>query len=206
MTAARIAPDQYVSKLRKPSDFDDFWHDVLEQASNIPLDPEVVLDPLRSSEEVEVFEVFYNSLDRVRIAGWYCLPRDRRGLLPAILQVPGYLMEPPIPKNWASNGYAAFSVAPRGKLRSNRQFNPGFPGLHTYSMVDRNTSSYRGFYVDAWRAVDFLMPRDEADQRTHRGSRQQPGRRPDHHHGSHAARSCGGFCRRALPVWVHGRQ
>lgn len=161
---ARIAPDRYVSKVRKPADFDDFWNEVLAQASTIPLEPEVVLDPLRSSDDTEVYEVFYSSLDRVRIAGWYCLPRERQGLLPAILQLPGYLMEPPIPKNWAKKGYAAFSVAPRGKLRSNRQFNPGYPGLLTYSMMDRNTYSYRGFYVDAWRAVDFLLSRNEVDQ------------------------------------------
>ena len=161
--AARIASDHYVSKVRKPTDFDDFWSEVLEQASAIPLEPKVVLDPLRSSESTEVYEVFYNSLNRVRIAGWYCLPKERQGLLPAILQLPGYQMEPPIPKNWAKTGYAAFSVAPRGKLRSNRQFNPGYPGLLTYSMVDRNTYSYRGFYVDAWRGVDFLLSRDEVD-------------------------------------------
>lgn len=161
--AARIASDHYVSKVRKPPDFDDFWSEVLEQASAIPLEPKVVRDPLRSSEDTEVYEVFYNSLNRVRIAGWYCLPKERQGLLPAILQLPGYQMEPPIPKNWAKMGYAAFSVAPRGKLRSNRQFNPGYPGLLTYSMVDRNTYSYRGFYADAWRGVDFLLSRDEVD-------------------------------------------
>jgi cephalosporin-C deacetylase len=72
-------------------------------------------------------------------------------------------MEPPIPKVWAEKGYAAFSVAPRGKLRSNRQFNPGYPGLLTYGMVDRNTYSYRGFYMDACRAVEFLLGRDEVD-------------------------------------------
>ena len=161
---ARLAPDHYVSKVRKPFDFDDYWNGVLEQASTVPLEPEVVLDPLRSSADTEVYEVFYNSLDWVRIAGWYCLPWERQGPLPAILQLPGYLMEPPIPKNWSRKGYAAFSVAPRGKLRSNRQFNPGYPGLLTYSMTDRNTYSYRGFYVDAWRAVDFLLSRDEVDQ------------------------------------------
>ena len=59
------------------------------------------------------------------------------------------------PKVWARKNYAAFSVAPRGKLRSNRLFNPGYPGLLTYGMVDRNIYSYRGFYMDACRAVEF---------------------------------------------------
>ena len=123
----------------------------------------MVFDPLRSSDEIDVYEVFYTSLDRVRIAGWYAVPKQRDGLLPGLLQVPGYNMEPPVPKVWARKGYAAFSAAPRGKLRSNRQFNPGYPGLLTYGMVDRNTYSYRGFYMDACRAVEFLLTRDEVD-------------------------------------------
>lgn len=160
---ARMASDRYVSKVRKPADFDAFWQGVLQQASAIPLDAEVVPDPLRSSEDTEVYQVFYTSLDRVRVAGWYCLPRQRQGRLAAVLQLPGYIMEPPIPKDRARKGYAAFTAAPRGKLRSNRQVNPGYPGLLTYNMVDRNTYSYRGFYVDAWRAVDFLLSREEVD-------------------------------------------
>ena len=159
----RLAADKYVSKVRKPDDIDEFWDEVLAETAKIPLDPEVVLDPLRSSEEIDVYEVFYTSLDRVRIAGWYALPKQRDGLLPGLLQVPGYNMEPPVPKVWARKGYAAFSAAPRGKLRSNRQFNPGYPGLLTYGMVDRNVYSYRGFYMDACRAVEFLLARDEVD-------------------------------------------
>ena len=159
----RAPADQHVSTVRKPADFDAFWEDVMAQAAAIPLAPEVVPAPLRSTPEIDVYEVHYNSLDHVRIAGWYCVPKDRPRPLPAILQVPGYLMEPPIPKNWGKKGYAAFSAAPRGKLRSHHQFNPGYPGLLTYSIVDRNTYTYRGFYTDACRAIDFLLTRDEVD-------------------------------------------
>ena len=53
--------------------------------------------------------------------------------------------------------------APRGKIRSNQQFNPGYPGLLTHNIVDRNTYTYRGFYIDAARTVDFLLSRDEVD-------------------------------------------
>jgi dienelactone hydrolase len=55
-------------------------------------------------------------------------------------------------------------VAPRGKLRSNRQYNPGYPGLLIDNLVDRHTYAYRGFYVDAARAVDFLHTRPEVDR------------------------------------------
>ena len=160
---ARVEADRYVSVVRKPQDFDQFWHGVLEQASRIPLDPSIELDPLRTTAEVDVYRVHYTSLDWVRISGWYCLPKNRSGKLPAILQMPGYLMDPRVPKDKAKKGYAVFAAAPRGKVGSRSQFDPGYPGLLTYSIVDRNTYSYRGFYVDVWRIVDFLLERDEVD-------------------------------------------
>ena len=55
----------YPTKVRKPDDFDEFWSGVLDDAAKIPLNPETVPDPLRSSQDIEVF---YDSLDNVRIA------------------------------------------------------------------------------------------------------------------------------------------
>ena len=151
----------FVSSVKRPEDIDDFWEDVLARTAAIPLNVETEFDPLRSTPQVDVYAVHYTSLDHVRIAGWYAHPANHAGQLPGLLVVPGYTMEPQIPKNWAAKGYAAFSVAPRGKLRSNGQFNPGYPGLLTHGIVDRNTYSYRGFYMDACRGVDFLLSRDE---------------------------------------------
>ncbi|MCH8869746.1 MAG: acetylxylan esterase [Chloroflexi bacterium] len=159
----RKIPEDYRCKVRKPADFDQFWDGVLAEAARIPLNAETVSDPLRTSDDIETFQVFYDSLDGVRVAAWYCVPRNRTGRLPAVLFLPGYQSDPPIPKDWARRGYAAITAAPRGKLRSNRQFNPGYPNLLTHNIIDRNTYSYRGFYVDAWRAVDYLLSRDEVD-------------------------------------------
>ena len=159
----RISPEEYGTCMVRPDDFDAFWDDILTQVARIPLNASVELLQLRSTPEVEVYEVHYDSLDGVRIAGWYCLPAQRQGKRPAILHVPGYNQDPPIPKDTARLGYAAFSAAPRGKLRSNAQFNPGYPGLLTHNIVDRNTYSYRGFYIDAVRAFEFLCSRAEVD-------------------------------------------
>lgn len=160
---AKTSPETYSTSNIRPADFDAFWDDILAQADQIPLNASVERLSLRSTPEVEVYEVHYDSLDGVRIAGWYCLPVRRPGRLAAILHLPGYTGEPILPKATAKLGYAAFSAAPRGKLRSNTQFNPGYPGLLTHNMVDRNTYSYRGFYIDAVRAFDFLLSRDEVN-------------------------------------------
>src|SRR5919109_441713 len=159
----RVVSADYQSKVHKPKDFGAFWEGVRRQVEAMPLAPEVIPDPLRTSEDVEVFQVFYNSLDKVRIAAWYCRPTQRAARTPAVLLLPGYQMDPPIPKEWARKGYIALFVAPRGKLRSHRQFNPGYPNLLTYNIVDRHTYAYRGFYVDAWRGIDFLLSRPEVE-------------------------------------------
>lgn len=162
---SKHVPVDYQSRVKKPADFEAFWDGVLQQVAAIPLDPEMIPDPLRTSEDIEVFQVFYTSLEHVRIAAWYCRPTRRAEPTPAMLYVPGYQADPPIPKEWARQGYSVLSVAPRGKLRSNRQFNPGYPNLLTYNIVDRHTYAYRGFYVDAWRGIDFLLSRPEVDPR-----------------------------------------
>ncbi len=30
---------------------------------------------LRSTEDVDAYEIHYHSLDALRVAGWYCVPR-----------------------------------------------------------------------------------------------------------------------------------
>lgn len=157
------AAETYCSKVVKPLDFDEFWRGVDDQLDSIPLNAEVVRDPMRSSDDVDVYDVHYDSLDNVRIAGWYGVPKGVSGYLPGMLLVPGYQGEPPLPKDWARLGYAALSVAPRGKLRSDSQYNPGYPGLLTHNITDRNTYGYKGFYSDAFRGLDFLLSRDEVD-------------------------------------------
>ena len=160
---APLSAETYGTTTARPPDFDSFWTEILEEAAAIPLNAQVEAIPLRSTDDVEVYDVRYDSLDHVQVACWYCLPRDRSARLPGLIHVPGYVSEPLLPKATARQGYAAISVAPRGKLRSNRQFNPGYPGLLTHNLTDRNTYSYRGFYVDAFRAVDFLLSRPEVD-------------------------------------------
>ncbi|MFN8523791.1 MAG: acetylxylan esterase [Chloroflexota bacterium] len=160
-------PPAYGSSTERPADFDDFWAHTLEAANRLPLDPSLVPVPHRSTEHVEVFEIAYTSYQGLRIAGWYCRPRSTYlpPPYPALLIVPGYISEPTLPKSWAKLGYAAIGVAPRGKLRSNQRFNPGYPGLLVHNIVDRETYGYRGFYVDACRAVDFAKTLPEVDTR-----------------------------------------
>jgi cephalosporin-C deacetylase len=163
--ALRKPPETFGTSTTRPDDFDAFWTAIMAEADTIPLNPTLERVAMRSTPEVDVFEIGYDSLDGIRVAGWYCVPTERHlpPPYPGLLIVPGYVSEPTLPKSWAALGYAAVGVAPRGKLRSNRQFNPGYPGLLIHNILDRHTYSYRGFYVDACRAVDFLLTRPEVD-------------------------------------------
>ncbi len=161
----RPSPETYPSTTTMPADFDDFWAAILAEADALPLEPTFEPAPLRSTPTVDVYDVRFTSLEGLRIAAWYCVPAGRDRPLPGLIIVPGYVSEPMVPKAWAALGYATLSLAPRGKLRSNAQFNPGYPGLLTHNIVDRHTYGYRGFYADAYRALDVLRSRPEVDGR-----------------------------------------
>ncbi len=167
MLSSTSNPDRLHVTVRRPEDFDRFWSDVMDDVARLPLEPSLELVPQRSTDAVDVYDVHYTSLDDLRIAGWYCVPTAARAAppYPGLIISPGYISEPAIPKSLAQQGYAVLSCAPRGKLRSNRSFNPGYPGLLARDLVDRNTYGYRGFYADACRAMDFLLDRPEVDSR-----------------------------------------
>jgi cephalosporin-C deacetylase-like acetyl esterase len=48
----------YQSKVTKPTDFEAFWQEVWRQAEAIPLAPELVPDPLRTSDAIELAHTY----------------------------------------------------------------------------------------------------------------------------------------------------
>src|SRR5207248_10278355 len=88
--------DQFGTTTVRPPDFDDFWAAIMAEANAIPLNPTMEQVPMRSTGEVDVYDIGYDSLDGLRVAGWYCRPKDSylRPPYPALLIVPGYISEP----------------------------------------------------------------------------------------------------------------
>lgn len=156
-------PETATVEVDLPADFDEFWAAGLAECATHPLDPVLTELPALSTEKVLVYDLRYTSYGGLRVAGWYTVPRDRPSPYPALVTIPGYISEPTVPKEWSELGYAALAVAPRGKLRSNSIFDPGYPGLLTHNIVDHHTYGYRGFYLDVVRAVDVLLGRPEVD-------------------------------------------
>lgn len=154
-------PSEYGTTVTCPPDFAEFWATAEAELSEVPLDPAVVADPYWSTDDVAVYTASWNGPDQVRVHGWYCLPRRGEAPFPGMIYVPGYVSDPAIPFEWAQEGYASLFVAHRGKLRSKQTYNPGYPGVLTHNITDRNTYAYRGIYLDCARAVDFLLTRPE---------------------------------------------
>ena len=51
----RQDPAAYGTRVVRPADFDAFWERVLTQADSVNLNASISIDPLRSSDQVEVF-------------------------------------------------------------------------------------------------------------------------------------------------------
>ena len=155
--------EAFETSITCPDDFDQFWGAILSGLAEEPLSANVTPDPLRSNEEVKVFQATYRSLDGLEIFGWYSVPAKGDGPFPAILVLPGYKSEPALRRDWGRKGVAVLSVAVRGKLPSSDTFNPGYPGLLTHGIESRDTYGYRGVISDCSRGVDFLLSRPEID-------------------------------------------
>ena len=155
--------ESFTTQVTCPDDFDAFWGGALAELADIPLDAKTTHDPLRSTDAVKVYQVGYRSLGGLEIFAWYSVPAVGDGPFPAALILPGYKSEPSLRRDWGGKGVAALSVAVRGKLPSSGKFNPGYPGLLTHGVEDRDTYSYKGVISDCVRGVDFLLSRPEID-------------------------------------------
>ena len=161
--ATREDLESFVSTVMAPADLGSFWDEVKKELNALPLEADLSPAPLRSTTDVNVYEVHFQSLGGLRIAGWYCVPARGPGPYPALIEFPGYKGDTSLPRGWAQQGIATLSVAVRGKLRSDSEFNPGYPGLLTSGIEDPVSYSYRGVISDCLRGVDFLLTRPEVD-------------------------------------------
>ena len=161
--ATKADLESFVTKVTCPDDFDIFWAGVRSELDAMPLEATCEPDQFRSTDAVKVYQAGYRSLDGLEIFAWYALPAEGDGPFPAILHLPGYKSEPALRRDWGARGVAVLSVAVRGKLPSSGEFNPGYPGLLTSGVEDRDTYGYKGVISDCVRGVDFLLSRPEID-------------------------------------------
>ena len=82
--------ERFTTRVSRPQGFEDFWQRTKTELAQIPLEPIVSSVPLRSNENVFVYQAEYKSLGGLDIAAWYCVPAQGEGPFPAIIIFPGY--------------------------------------------------------------------------------------------------------------------
>jgi cephalosporin-C deacetylase len=147
----------------RPDDFDAFWTAAQDELARVPLALSIERSALRSTPEVDAYEVRCASLGGARLFGWLCRGRGGTAQRPGLAIYPGYSGSPGVPRFWAKSGYVALQISPRGHHRSDAEVAPGFPGLMTLGIDDPRTYVYRGMYCDVWRALEVLLQQEDVD-------------------------------------------
>jgi cephalosporin-C deacetylase len=154
----------------EPADWQAYWDRARAELAVIPPNAEVEEVPERASKTGRLYKVTLTSLENVKFAAWYFVPKDvdvvsgsapRR--YPAVQIMPGYGAEEP-PIDWTARGLITFSVNPRGHGPSGAYW-PLPPNHLTYHLDDPAKYYYRGAFMDCLRAVQWLMDRPEVDAR-----------------------------------------
>lgn len=145
----------------RPHDFEEFWKRTIDDSS-FGLDASLTEEPLRSNEEAVVYKVVFTSFGRIRVGGWYAVPR-KPGVFPALMLLPGYSMHPNMGvRSWAEQGIACLWLSIRGHSFGD-SITPGFPGFLCHNIWDRESYIYRGAFCDAINGVKFLLEREEVN-------------------------------------------
>lgn len=160
---------QYTPPLTRSADFSQFW-----DKSRTLMNSEPWEDHLDEADYPADGVVLswgeYRGFQGARIRGWYARP-DRPGRFPGLVVYHGYNwnFEGGVHDivNWALHGYAAFGVGVRGQQASGESApspHGHVAGWMTQGIMSPETYYYRGVYLDAVRAVEWLSAQDAVDK------------------------------------------
>lgn len=146
-------------------DIQAFWEETLAALRRVEPRPELEPAPRLSGREYTTHRVTLYSYEGRRLRGWYSVPKEAPppGGFPAVLAVPGYGGEKPIPTQLVVHGYAVLTLFPRAQGESKAEWDLEFGTKLTYHVTDRSRFYYRGGYMDCVRGLDFLAGRPEVN-------------------------------------------
>lgn len=109
--------EQYKGTWKKPEDFDNYWQKQLQLIENIPLKYTIEKTDFSNFENIEYYNLNFESFDGAKIYAKYIKPKTNKKI-PALVYFHGY---PGRNRNWfekssfASLGYAVFAMDFRGQ-------------------------------------------------------------------------------------------
>jgi len=152
-------PEKISSPIDAKEDFKEFWDNSLKELAKVKPNYKLTLVPEYSKADYDIYLVEMRSFGNELIRGYYGKPK-REGKYPVIVDYMGYGAEPYLPtQGW--DGFAHFILSIRGQslnLSENR-----FGNWLTYGLESKENYYYRGAYLDAVRAIDFVCSRTEID-------------------------------------------
>lgn len=149
-------PTEIVSPQDAQSDFDAFWANTIQKLKDVK--PNYKVTPHSTSKTHTIYNVEMTSLDGYLLKGYYAVPR-KEGKFPTIILSNGYNMTANVPNR--SDDFIEFSYNIRGQGISNTK--PFGSDWIIAGLPNKETYYYRGAYMDALRAVDFVCSRPEVD-------------------------------------------
>lgn len=170
MTNVAFDPYSIQPTTTMPSDFEQFWHETLSKAAQVPMTPLLRHNEQESNDRVDVYYVRLQSYRRGNyVYGVLTVPK-KPGRKPAILRLPGAAVRTfHGPNELAYEGFVVLEVGVHGIPVDqdpeiyNQLENGALANYTTQGIDHRDTYYYRRSIVGCVRAVDYLCTRDDVD-------------------------------------------
>lgn len=156
-----VRPDEVISPRDANDDFWPFWEQSLKELGEV--DPEYKLkrDKSLSGKLREVYTVEMKSWGGETIRGYWVVPKAK-GKYPVIVTYMGYSSKPWCPDADSRSDIAEFVLSHRGQGLN--EFENKYGDWIRYKLDDRYNYYYRGAFLDAVRAIDFVWSREKCDR------------------------------------------
>ena len=165
-----VDPEKIVSSPDPQSDFNQFWTDTKAELAAIAPEYKLTEITSKSSARRKVYLLEYYSLkdmgDTAAVARAYYAEPIGDGTYPCIIHYQGYDSgyDAWCPSGNDNPGYAELVLSTRGQMINNR---PPYTNLYgdwfVYGFDSEKHNYYRGAYMDAVRAIEFVAGREKVD-------------------------------------------
>lgn len=153
-----VDPGQLKSPLSKPADFDAFWAKARKELSQVKPAYKVTLQKELSDANRKVYLVEMRSYRNLLIRGWLVVPKESYKQ-PVHYRLPGYVVG--LNPNFDTNHFITFNLNVRGNGNSQDIINLGTDDYATTGIENKDSTIYKGVYLDCLRGAEFLFSHPE---------------------------------------------
>lgn len=171
-----VDPLEIRAETPEPHDFDEFWEEQMKELSKVPIHeleriPLEVTDPAYVGK-VQLFDVKVSCPGDKPVSGYLALPANSKNTLPIVVRFHGAGIDSARANlEWAAKGAIVFDINAHGIPNGRppdfyKELEKG--ALHRYYMqgnASRETAYFRGMFLRAVRAVQYVQSLPEWDQR-----------------------------------------